>query len=55
MMHTIQEHIAVKQEVQGTHTLRCRLTEPREQREEREGEKARDERAGDERGQESEG
>lgn len=38
MMDTRQETIKVKQEVQGAHTLRCRLTEPREQREERESE-----------------
>lgn len=36
--------IKVKQEVLETHTLRCRLTKPREQREDREGEGARTER-----------
>lgn len=34
--------IKVKQEVLETHTLRRRLTKPREQREDREGEGARD-------------
>lgn len=34
--------IKIKQEVRETHTLRRRLTKPREQREDREGERARD-------------
>lgn len=34
-MHTGQETVKVKQEVQKIYTLRCRLTVYREQREER--------------------